>query len=680
MPTFMRPRHLVTKLNTLTIGLVLASAAASSGFVIWQGVVLQHLQLLSHGTALATLSARNSEYAIYVEDERALSRVIDGLAADQDVAYVALTDETHRTLASRVVQPDFERPSIGIAPTTDAPDAVMRTQRTETNRTYTDIVAAVISDPDDDAAAGLFLGERRERDKRVVGYVQLGMSHERVRQNISMFIRASLSATAFILAGGVLVTLIVTRRITNPIRRLADVTKAISNGDLDHDVRVASRDEVGHLSRTFNVMLTRLKGYRAEADAARQDLEQRVEQRTHELQQATTAAVELANTAEAANRAKSQFLANMSHEIRTPMNGVLGVSELLTKTRLTDQQQQFAEAIRGSSKALLTILNDILDLSKIEADKLTLDTMELCLRDVVESVPAPSRPVDNQALRGGRVLVVEDNATNRTLARAMLDSLGCRVDVAKDGRQALVASEKTTYDVILMDGQMPKMDGYEATTRIRRRETLTCVDTTSKGRERSPVPIVAMTAHAMPGDRERCLAAGMNDYLSKPFSGEQLSNMLLKWMPSASERTREQALHRGSSSGSGGPVINQNILDGIRTLERAGTPGLLTEVLSLYLHEAAELAPRLATAVETGDIESVTRTAHCLKSASANIGATKLATLCAEIEQPIRNKAMDALAKTALAVEVELAAVQSALSEIMAASDREQPAEVIARS
>ena len=237
--------------------------------------------------------------------------------------------------------------------------------------------------------------------------------------------------------------------------------------------------------------------------------------------------------------------------------------------------------------------------------------------------------------------------------------------MAKDGRQALVASEKTTYDVIL---------------RIRRRETLTCVDTTSKGRKRSPVPIVAMTAHAMPGDRERCLAAGMNDYLSKPFSGEQLSNMLLKWMPSASERTREQALHRGSSSGSGGPVINQNILDGIRTLERAGTPGLLREVLSLYLHEAAELAPRLATAVETGDIESVTRTAHCLKSASANIGATKLATLCAEIEQPIRNKAMDALAKTALAVEVELAAVQSALSEIMAASDREQPAEVIARS
>ncbi len=386
MPTFMRPRHLVTKLNALTIGLVLASAAASSGFVIWQGVVLQHLQLLSHGTALATLSARNSEYAIYVEDERALSRVIDGLAADQDVAYVALTDETHRTLASRVVQPDFERPLIGIAPTTDAPDAVMRTQRTETNRTYTDIVAAVISDPDDDAAAGLFLGERRERDKRVVGYVQLGMSHERVRQNISMFIRTSLSATAFILAGGVLVTLIVTRRITNPIRRLTDVTKAISNGDLDHDVRVASRDEVGHLSRTFNVMLTRLKGYRAEADAARQDLEQRVEQRTHELQQATTEAVELANTAEAANRAKSQILANMSHEIRTPMNGVLGVSELLTKTRLTDQQQQFAEAIRGSSNALLTILNDILDLSKIEADKLTLDTTELCLRDVVESV------------------------------------------------------------------------------------------------------------------------------------------------------------------------------------------------------------------------------------------------------------------------------------------------------
>ena len=850
MPRLPYPRRLGTKLNALTIGLVLISAAASSGFVIWQGVLLQHRQLLRHGTALATLSARNSEYAIYVEDERALSQVIDGLDADQDVAYVALTDETQRTLAARVLRPGFERPLIGTAPTRESSDAVVRTRRTATNQTYSDIVVPVISDPVESAASELFLDAPHEADVRVVGYVQLGMSHQRLRENISTFVRASLSVTAFILVGGVLLTLIITRRIANPIQRLAKVTEAISNGDLDHDVRVDGNDEVGHLSRTFAVMVTRLKGYREQADAARRNLERRVERRTHELRQAAAEAVALADTAEAANHAKSQFLANMSHEIRTPMHGVLGMSELLGKTRLTEQQRQLTETIRGSAKALLTVLNDILDFSKIEADKLTLDTVEFSPRDVVESVvsllaaqaqlkgvelicridddvPAtavgddvrfrqvitnlvdnavkftvegeivtrvsvdqqrhdlatvrvevtdsgigigpdaqkhifdgfaqadgsttrqyggtglgltiakrlaqlmdgeigvesaegrgstfwftarlrqsldliqapvndlvqsttadaadvvpsvhlPPWPVDDQNVRGGRVLLVEDNATNRAVARAMLESLGCQVDVAENGRQALASSETTTYDVILMDGQMPEMDGYEATANIRQREALRC-NAPGHAQRISPVPIVAMTAHAMQGDRERCLAAGMNDYLSKPFSSEQLFAILLRWIRPVRETTSAQETTRDPTPSAERPVISEAILDGIRNLERAGAPGLLTEVLSLYLNEAAELASRLVTAVEMGDIDSLTRLAHSLKSASANVGAMKLATLCAEIEGLVRTKAMGSLVTTAAAIQLELDAVHGALSEIMATPDGTGPAEVVAR-
>jgi len=119
-----------------------------------------------------------------------------------------------------------------------------------------------------------------------------------------------------------------------------------------------------------------------------------------------------------------------------------------------------------------------------------------------------------------RVLVVEDNPVNQLVARKMLEKLGCGVDVAADGVEAL--SSKGPYSVVFMDVQMPNMDGYEATAEIRRRES-------EKGR--GPVPIVAMTANAMEGDREEALGAGMNDYLSKPVTSEALEAVLKRWLP-----------------------------------------------------------------------------------------------------------------------------------------------------
>ena len=133
-------------------------------------------------------------------------------------------------------------------------------------------------------------------------------------------------------------------------------------------------------------MLRRLRDRREQADHARRGLEQPVEQRTRDLRKATTEAVELAQKAEAANRAKSQFLANMSHEIRTPRSGVLGMAELLAETDLTERQQQVTGTICGSAKALLRVINDILDFSKIEAGKLELDAIECSLKDVVDRV------------------------------------------------------------------------------------------------------------------------------------------------------------------------------------------------------------------------------------------------------------------------------------------------------
>jgi two-component system, sensor histidine kinase and response regulator len=124
-----------------------------------------------------------------------------------------------------------------------------------------------------------------------------------------------------------------------------------------------------------------------------------------------------------------------------------------------------------------------------------------------------------------RVLLVEDNAVNQKIAIAMLERLGCAVDAATDGRQALDAQARAAYDLIFMDCQMPVMDGFAATLAIRERETQFCAD----GERSRRVPIVAMTG--LEGDQERCLAHGMDDYLAKPFRQQQLQLMLERWVP-----------------------------------------------------------------------------------------------------------------------------------------------------
>jgi hypothetical protein len=371
-----------------------------------------------------------------------------------------------------------------------------------------------------------------------------------------------------------------------------------------------------------------------------------------------------------ASNMKSAFLANVSHEVRTPMNGVIGMTEMLLQTRLDDEQRTYAEQVEQSSEHMLAIINDILDISKIETGHLALDVSDFELAETIKEAssaagalarakglrrlhqvlanllsnavkftavgtvtvnvtatatgeqttllhmavsdtgigidpervqrmfePFTQADVSTTRLYGGTglglaiareiielmggtinaestpgqgstfwidvelaaaaqgsdalavaaqgsdalatptrdangmaaapswstaplVLVAEDSQINQIVATRVLERCGCRVKVVGDGNEALDALAAEHYDAVLMDCQMPGMDGYDATSELRRRE-----------RGARHTPVIAMTAHAMTGDRERCIEAGMDDYISKPVRHADLAVALGRWIP-----------------------------------------------------------------------------------------------------------------------------------------------------
>ena len=229
-----------------------------------------------------------------------------------------------------------------------------------------------------------------------------------------------------------------------------------------------------------------------------------------EAEAARAAAEQRAAMAEA----RQEFLAEMSHELRTPLNAVIGFAELLTGEGRAPQDVEFAQRIREGGTRLLTVVNQMIALAESDGSAQAPTSLpgspdRATARGVADGAPDPA---------GCRVLYVDDNASNRALISAMLASLGVDCETADDGRQGVEAARGGRWDLILMDIQMPVMNGVEATRAIRG----------SAGPE-SAVPIVALTANTAPQDLETYLQAGMNDCVAKPVELAKLAAAVATW-------------------------------------------------------------------------------------------------------------------------------------------------------
>ncbi|MBL3529593.1 MAG: response regulator [gamma proteobacterium endosymbiont of Lamellibrachia anaximandri] len=259
---------------------------------------------------------------------------------------------------------------------------------------------------------------------------------------------------------------------------------------------------------------------------------------------------------------------------------------------------------------------------------LSLLTDNISIMDQAEVFPAEAVNVVKIKQSGSRILLVEDNEVNQTVALNMLEKLGCRVDVAAQGHMAVESEKKNSYDLILMDCHMPEMDGFEATKTIRNQES-----------DASHVPIIALTADVQKDTQEQCHAAGMDDYLSKPFEQKALRSVLEKWLPvkqtnatddnpPVTPTQTENTLAQADGAGS----LDQMALDKIRALQRPGAPDLLGKVIGIYLDTTPGLMEKIKDMAVTGDADNLHKAAHSLKSSSANLGAMQLSSICKDLE------------------------------------------------
>ena len=774
-----------------------------------------------------------------------------------------------------------------------------------------------------------------QQDGDMAGYLYMVIDLRQMWWNLF----GNLGQISLVMLAAFLLSVFYGQRLANlisaPLIRLSLLAQQVSR-EKNYSVRAEGEgdDETGQLVKSFNQMIAQIQERDTELENHRDRLESEVELRTADLKSAVL-------EAQAASIAKSQFLATMSHEIRTPMNGVLGMTELLLGTELTLTQRQYAEMAFSSADSLLTIINDILDISKIEAGKLELEVIDFNLTDLTDQLTAmffdransknielsydidPSVPnevrgdpyrlrqiltnllanaikftdsgsvklhvsqadagqdglsgavylnfhvcdtgigiasdtmsklfklfsqadssttrkyggtglgliickelselmggtihvqskpgegtvfivqlplrkalapvpyklhrddnlrskralivednptnakilasylinfgmnyriaengvraleildqtarfgenfdialidmkmlgmsgaelsqhIRNDArftkmhiiiitssgtqdelasirasgcdmhlhkplrkrtlqdallnmiskkqssnelhnrLQGLRVLLAEDNPVNQEIGKTMLNVMGCDVEVAVNGLDALNIFKLGKTDLILMDCMMPEMDGYSAAREIRILE---------KATGGSPIPILALTANAMEGDREKCLAAGMSDYLAKPFLQQALRNKIISLLESKSLRITPEP---GSSSSQTAKPASFDP-EPLKTLRKMGGDALVSRLLQLFRSSSSLQIEKLQEGIIEQNAEAVRHAAHTLKSAAANVGGVKLAELARNIELAARDGSLTFDKKLGETLKTEFQEVLQVFSEL----------------
>ncbi len=243
-----------------------------------------------------------------------------------------------------------------------------------------------------------------------------------------------------------------------------------------------------------------------------------------------------------------------------------------------------------------------------------------------------------------KILLAEDNLVNQQVAKGVLSKLGCKVDMVINGMEAISAIANNSYDIIFMDCQMPRMDGYEATGEIRQHEI--------RKQNGQHIPIIALTANALSGDREKCLAAGMDDYISKPFGQDRIAEILKRWLPdnlqkivgrppTQKEPTEVTIISESIESN----MIDQKALKNIRALQSEGAENILNKVITLFLDDTPKQLEKLQQALRDNDANTIHSIAHSLKSSSASLGLISMSTLLKDLEEKGRTNSLSGASK-----------------------------------
>jgi signal transduction histidine kinase/ligand-binding sensor domain-containing protein/DNA-binding response OmpR family regulator/HPt (histidine-containing phosphotransfer) domain-containing protein len=248
------------------------------------------------------------------------------------------------------------------------------------------------------------------------------------------------------------------------------------------------------------------------------------------------------------------------------------------------------------------------------------DSTPLTERTIALKKPAGVLPVLH-----GRILVVEDQPLNREVAIGMLTSLGLEVETAHHGQQALDIIQSRSFDAILMDCEMPVMDGFSATRALRAREPAGI-----------HIPIIALTADVTSTGRAACLAAGMDDHLPKPFRREALHGILARWLGKRTLESMAPSATLGPSAPAAAPLLDGATLDALRALPRSGPKDMLTHIGELYLLDSRQLIATIEQSLESGNGPELARAAHAWRSYNGNVGANALAQLCRDLEEAAR--------------------------------------------